>query len=107
MIKAKYCTFPDIYDRVSASSASWCEKRTQLKTTLFPGLLSPREEVEFLIRLVPVLVFAPVSSKRTAEPQYFEIFCVPRVNDHLLASLKHLPPPPPKFLLNNNQSSKI
>ena len=71
------------------------KKRTQLKTTLFPGLLSPKNEVEFLIRLVPVPVFAPVSSKRTAEPQYFEIFCVPRVNDHLLACSKHLPPPPP------------
>ena len=40
---------------------------TQLKTTLFPGLLSPRDEVEFLIRLVTGPVFAPVSSKRTAK----------------------------------------
>ena len=66
IIKAIYYTFLDVYDRVSTSSASWWEKRTQLKTTLFPGLLSPRDEVEFLIRLVPVPVFAPVLSKRTA-----------------------------------------
>ena len=77
---------------------------TQLKTTLFPGLLSPRDEVEVLIRLVPVPMFVPVSSKRTAEPQYFEIFCLPRVNDHLPTSSKYLPP---KFLLNNNQRSKL
>ena len=30
------------------------------------GLLIPRVEVEVLIRVVPVPVFAPVSSKRTA-----------------------------------------
>ena len=52
------------------------KKRTQLKTTLFPWLLSLRDEVEFLIRLVPDYRCLRLCRVRE-QPQYFEIFCVP------------------------------